>query len=178
MEKTASKVPEEQKEINKPKTAGGSDTGNVPVTNISSRAGIGGRKTVMIPAVLGKLEHVFALDGTVEEACFYADINPDTYYTYVKTHPEFSERVEALKMKPVLAARETVIKDLNTPSGAQWYLSRKRKIEFGTGEEQAQKIAGVNVYNFFMNDEAQAEVKLMEDRIKEALTKPKHVESI
>lgn len=153
------------------KTASGSLPQNVTNTNI-------GRPTVMTDDVLRKLEQVFALDGTIEEACFYADIAPSSYYLYIKANPAFSERVEALRLKPVLAARETIINDLATPSGAQWYLSRKRKTEFGTGEESAQRTTGINVYNFFMNDEAQAEVKLMEDRIKEALTKPRHVESI
>jgi hypothetical protein len=90
-----------------------------------------GRPTSMTEATLGKLEEAFAFDATVEEACFYADINPDTYYVYVKAHPEFSERVKALRQRPVLKARQTIVTGLDEPKNAQWYLERKRKQEFG-----------------------------------------------
>lgn len=94
-----------------------------------------GRPTVMTEDTLGKLEQAFAFDATVEEACFFADINPDTYYRYVKEHPEFSERVRALRQKPVLKARETIVQGLEDPNNARWYLERKRKAEFSTRSE-------------------------------------------
>lgn len=97
----------------------------------------GGRPTVMTPEVLVKLETAFSYDSTIEEACFFADINPDTYYRYVKEHPEFSERVKALRQKPILAARKKVIEEIeNDTKNAQWYLERKRKDEFSQKIEQ------------------------------------------
>jgi hypothetical protein len=91
-----------------------------------------GRPTVMTESTLGKLEEAFAYDSTVEEACFYANINPDTYYVYVKQHPEYSERIAALRQRPVLAARRKVVTEIdNDTKNAQWYLERKRKQEFG-----------------------------------------------
>jgi hypothetical protein len=85
-----------------------------------------GRPTKMTESTLGKLEQAFALDSTVEQACFYADINPDTYYEYVKNHPEYSERIKALRNRPVLAALQKVVGDLTTDiKNAQWYLERK-----------------------------------------------------
>lgn len=137
-----------------------------------------GRPTVVTPEVIRKLETVFAMDGTVEEAIFYSGISRSTYYDWVKAHPDYSDRFEQLRQRPVLKARETVIKDLVNPSGAQWYLSRKRKAEFGGGEEFAPKTAGINIYNFFSNENVQKEVKVLEDKIKESLKQPKHVESI
>lgn len=141
------------------KTAGGS----APV----------GRPTVITPEVVLKLEQVFAMDGSAEEAIFYAGISRSVYYDWLKNNPEYSDRFEALRNKPVLKARETVIKDLVTPSGAQWYLSRKRKLEFGSGEEVQKPTGGMNVYNFFFNEQAQEEVKAMENKIKEALIQKK-----
>lgn len=94
-----------------------------------------GRPTVMTETTLGKLEEAFAYDATIEEACFYADINPDTYYRYVKEHPEFSERVKALRQRPILKARQTVVAALNDAKNAQWYLERKVKAEFSPRSE-------------------------------------------
>ena len=90
----------------------------------------GGRPTVMTPLVISKLEEVFAIGGTDKEACFYADISHQTLYDYQEKHPEFVERKEALKEKPILKARQTVVKALDDPNSARWYLERKRKKEF------------------------------------------------
>jgi hypothetical protein len=84
------------------------------------------------PKVLTKLEEAFAFDCSVGEACFYADISESTYYDWVKDEPELSERFKALRNKPILKARQTVVQGLNDPKNAQWYLERKLKSEFGT----------------------------------------------
>lgn len=89
-----------------------------------------GRPPLINDAVLQKLESVFAIGGTDKEACFYADISPATLYNYQNEHPEFVERKEALKEQPILKARQTVVKALDQPTNAQWYLTRKAKIEF------------------------------------------------
>lgn len=94
-----------------------------------------GRPTVMTPDVLQKLNQAFAFGASDSEACFYADIAPSTLYEYCNANPEFSERKEALKLKPILKARETVVKALDDPEHAKWYLSRKAKNEFGTRTE-------------------------------------------
>jgi hypothetical protein len=95
----------------------------------------GGRPSEMTPEAIKKLEEVFAIDGTVQEACFYADITPTTYYNWLEKKPELVERFEALRNRPVLKARQTVVQSLNTPAGAQWYLQRKRKTEFSERTE-------------------------------------------
>ena len=95
-----------------------------------------GRPTVMTPVVIGKLETVFSLDGTVKEACFYAGINPDTYFEFMKKNPEYTERFEALRQRPVLKARETVVKEITKNyNNAMDYLSRKAKKEFSQRTE-------------------------------------------
>lgn len=95
-----------------------------------------GRPPAVTEAVLGKLQEAFAFDCSIEEACFYADINPDTYYVYVKKHPKFSEKVKALKQRPVLLARQSVINGFaDDPNLALKYLERKRKAEFSTKTE-------------------------------------------
>jgi len=90
----------------------------------------------MTEETINKLESVFGMGGTDREACFYANISQQTLYDYQKNHPEFIERKEALKNKPILKARQIVVQSLDDPKNAQWYLERrdpdfKPKQEFG-----------------------------------------------
>ncbi len=92
-----------------------------------------GRPHIIDDIRLGKLEEAFAIGAGDKEACFYANINPDTLYEYQKKNPEFTERKASLKQRPVLLARQTVLKALETDViTARWYLERKRKDEFST----------------------------------------------
>ena len=91
----------------------------------------GGRPPKSTPMTLKKLEEAFAIDATIEEACFYADISPQTYYEWVKKNPKLNERFKALRNTPVLLARRTVVGALKQPSVAFEYLKRKKRKEFG-----------------------------------------------
>lgn len=89
----------------------------------------------MTPETLSKLEEVFAIGGSDEEACFYAGIGKSTLYNYQKEYPDFVERKEALKERPVLKARQTIVKALDDADYAMWYLERKKKKEFSPRQE-------------------------------------------
>lgn len=90
-----------------------------------------GRPTKFTPEVVRKIEEVAALDGSVEEMAYYADVNPDTIYHWLKTKPDFSERIEKLRAKPILLARQRVVKGISESySNAMDYLKRKKKDEF------------------------------------------------
>jgi len=55
------------------------------------------------------------------EACCYAGISPAAFYKYQSENPEFVERKEALKKRPNMKARETIVKALeNTPDAWKW----------------------------------------------------------
>jgi hypothetical protein len=95
----------------------------------------GGRPTKMTPEVVTKLEEVFALDGTVEEACFYAGISRNAYYEWIKAKPELNDRFEELRQRPFLKARQTIVKNLDQPEHAKWYMERKKKNEFAQRTE-------------------------------------------
>lgn len=113
----------------------GTKTSQPPTTPEPMSNGKGGRPTVLTPETIRRLEEVFSLGGTDKEACFYAGIGQSTLYDYQKENSEFSERKEALKNKPILKARQTVVASLDKPESAMWYLERKRKQEFSTRVE-------------------------------------------
>lgn len=109
-----------------------------------------GRPSKMTSEVVGKLEEAFAIGASINEACMYADINKSTYFDWIKKNPHFSNRVEALQLKPTLKARQTVVKALDDPVMALKYLERKHKGEFSlrtehTGEDGKSLINKVNV---------------------------------
>jgi len=85
----------------------------------------------MTPEVIGKLEEGASYDCSVPEMCLLAEINPDTYYQWIKKDKKFADRLTALRNKPVLAARTSVVLGLkNNPEFAMKYLERKKKKEF------------------------------------------------
>ena len=97
--------------------------------------------------ILGKLEEAFAIGCTNREACLYSDITEDMFYNYIKQNPELTKRFSLLKEKPILKARHTVVKGLDEPEHAKWYLSRKRKDEFADRElPEGQTNIQINYY--------------------------------
>jgi hypothetical protein len=84
----------------------------------------------MTDEAIRKLGEAFAIDATIAEACFYANISIDTYHRWVKENPKLSDQFERLRQTPILKARETVAKSLDNVTDAKWYLERKRKGEF------------------------------------------------
>lgn len=110
-----------------------------------------GRPTVMTPETIKKLEEAFALDCTDTEACFYADIAPSTLYAYQVAVPEFLERKRELKERPFLKARQTIIKNLDQPEHAKWYMERKKKSEFAQKLEQDHNNPDGNLKTIIIN---------------------------
>jgi len=97
-----------------------------------------GRPSEMTEEKVKKLEEAFALDASVGEACFYADISKTTYYNWLEKAPELVNRFEALRERPVLLARQSVIDSMKeNPDIALKYLERKRRKEFATRVEEA-----------------------------------------
>lgn len=89
----------------------------------------------MTDDIVKKLEEVAALDGTVEEMCFWAKISKQTYYNWIDSFPEMKERFDALRQRPFLKARQTIIKSLDEPHNAFRYMERKKKDEFSERKE-------------------------------------------
>lgn len=90
-----------------------------------------GRKSVMTPEVILKIEQVAALDGSVEEMGLYAGVSYVTIYDYMKKNEAFAKRIAELRNTPVLKARQTIVRALQDPAYAFKYVEKKRRKEFG-----------------------------------------------
>lgn len=90
-----------------------------------------GRPTVMTQETVRKLEYAFAYDCTVEEACIYAGISRESYYSFCRDNPEFSDRITVLRHTAIFVARKTIVEALSHDASlAMKYLERKRPQEF------------------------------------------------
>ena len=119
-----------------------------------------GRPTDFTPETVSKLEQAFAIDCSVEEACSYAEISRQTFYEWINKNKEFSDKIEQLREKPVLKARQTAVQKLGESyTNAMDYLKRKRRREFGdstditTGFEPFPIYAGKSIQNNTSNGE-------------------------
>jgi hypothetical protein len=92
-----------------------------------------GRPTVMTPKTLDKLREAFLMGCNDKEACVFADISKSTLYDYEKENNDYSDQKETYKSKPVLLARQTIIKAIKNGDirVSMWYLERKARDEFG-----------------------------------------------
>lgn len=119
-----------------------------------------GRPTVFTEEVIRKIEEVAALDGSVAEMAYYAGIHPDSIYAKMAEDDVFSDRIKSLRERPILKARQTIVKSLENPQGAQWYLSRKKKTEFSERTE----VTGEDGTPLVTNIDAAALLSLLNDK--------------
>lgn len=92
--------------------------------------------------VLQQLEQVWSIGGSDKEASFYAGISPACLSDYLKNNPSIYERKIELKNKPILKARQEVIKGLDgNPEFALKFLERKMPDEFGAKQQVQHNVA-------------------------------------
>ena len=89
----------------------------------------GGRPTVMSADTITKLESIFKIGGTVDEAVTYAGIGRRTYFDHLERDEAFRTKIEAAQHYADIVAKNVVIdaivkdKDLNT---AKWWLEKRQ----------------------------------------------------
>lgn len=109
------------------------EKGNLLMVNLKK---LNGRPTKMTNLLVKKLEEAFSLGASDAEACFYAGISKQTLYDFEKKNPKFSDRKTQLKERPILLARQTVIKGIQKdPDLALKFLERRKKEEFSLRQE-------------------------------------------
>ena len=108
-------------------------TTNAFVLTDEPKVGRSGRPSAITQSVVLKLEMAFAFDCTVEEACLYGTISRNTFYEFTKRHPDFQDRIAALRNAPILMARMCVLRAAEHDADlALKYLERKLPMEFST----------------------------------------------
>ena len=120
-----------------------------------------GRPRVMDDKMIAELEYAFSIGCSDGEACAYAGICRQTLYTFQLENPDFVDRKEQLKQKPILKARTTIIKALNSDNLelAKWFLERKRKHEFSTKIESESQVTTVNRFSMMTEEQLDAYIK-------------------
>jgi hypothetical protein len=87
-----------------------------------------GRPTLYSEEMVSKIESIFKIGGTVEQALSYAGITKPTYYDWIEKHPNFLTRMESARAYPDIVAKNIVVdsmikdKDVNT---AKWWLEKR-----------------------------------------------------
>lgn len=128
--------------------------------------------------IIHKLEEAFSIDASIGEACFYAGIAVQTYYNWIKNDPKLLERLNELRNKPVLLARQRIVKGVNESySNAMDYLSRKRPQEFGN-KQKLEVEAKVLTMDVTQNEAAQKLADEYEEKLKEAIAQERKKQEI
>lgn len=94
-----------------------------------------GRPTEKTPEVIRKIEEAAALDCSMEEIAFFANIHRATLYRWIKDDKDLSDRITELRQSPFLKARKTIVDSLDKPQYAIEYMKRKKKAEFSERQE-------------------------------------------
>lgn len=86
------------------------------------------------PELVEKLKYGFSIGCNITEACIFAEVSRDAFYAALKKDPEFSDKIEKLKLNAVIKAKKTVYDDLGNPQTARWYLEKKASHEFKSSQ--------------------------------------------
>ena len=127
---------------------------------------------------INKLKEAFAIDASIEEACFYTNISVPTYYAWIKKNQGLFEEFTKLRQRPILKARQEVVRGIDGDKHfALRYLEKKRRAEFGEkiGIEHSGEIAQPIISGAEDDKLATEEYlkKLEANRVKRSLEKAK-----
>lgn len=97
-----------------------------------------GRPTIITPIIVNKLCEAFKVGLNTQEACRFADISRQVYYSRYKQDDQFHDKIESakdhLKLKALSVVESSISNgNINT---AKWYLERKYRNEFGEDKDE------------------------------------------
>ena len=96
--------------------------------NTKNKLNVGGRPTLYSQDMVSKLESIFKIGGTVEQAITYAGISKETYYTWGEKHIGFLTKMEQARTYADIVAKnivvDSMIKDRDV-STAKWWLEKR-----------------------------------------------------
>lgn len=82
-----------------------------------------------------KIKEAAAIGASAEEMAYFCNVSKQTIYNWFKGDPDLFDEIERLREKPVLKARQTIVKSLDNPQVALEYLKRKKRKEFGDSQD-------------------------------------------
>ena len=94
-----------------------------------------GRPTDLTDEVRTKIEEAAAIGASLEEIAFYAGVHRNTLHRWMDADEELRCRIEELREKPILKARQTVVQSLDDPNHAFRFLERKKAKEFAPSQK-------------------------------------------
>jgi hypothetical protein len=91
-----------------------------------------GRPPAINEATVRKLEAALATGFSISAACHFSGISRSTYYEYLATDKDFSDRMRLAEEWATFRARQVILQaiDNGDVSCAKWYLERKARFEF------------------------------------------------
>lgn len=86
----------------------------------------GGRPSAFSESVVQKLEQAFSIGANDSQACAYAGIARQTFYSHLQKNPEFAERMAFLKQKLPLEAKNQLVQLIKNGDrqAILWYLDK------------------------------------------------------
>ena len=97
------------------------------------REAIGAKVTKLTPEVIKKLKEAFTVGATLEQACYYAEIVPNTYRNWCKKFPELLREFDEMKQRMPLRAKQNIA--LAVEKGdiglSKWLVERKEPADYG-----------------------------------------------
>lgn len=89
---------------------------------------LGGRPTKMTEEVTTKLESIFKIGGTIDEATSYAGISDETYRRWMNENESFMARMTAAHHYADVVAKNVVVDNIvkdKDVSSAKWWLEKR-----------------------------------------------------
>lgn len=84
--------------------------------------------------IVTKLKEAFAIGATIEQACYYAEISPRTYYRWVEKNPKLSHEFDLMRQKLPLAAKTNLAKAIQEDKDiglSRWLVERRESDSYG-----------------------------------------------
>jgi hypothetical protein len=94
------------------------------------------RPTKWSNEIVGKLEEGFIAGLNVSQACFYAGISRDTYYSRLTAEPEFSDRMKQCKESLIIQSKLNIASAINNGDVnlSKWYIN-KASLSYSPSDE-------------------------------------------
>ena len=124
------------------------------------------------PEKIKKLNEAFAIDASIKNACAYAGITTQTYYTWIKEIPNLSDEFDSMRAQLPLKSHQIIATRLhsNDVDLAKWYLERRVPEQFSP-QSKIQHTGAIPVTDGETNQEDQEAIEKFHQNLKDNMLK-------